>query len=324
MNILEKLIAGVLARKTRWIAKAISIVENNEGIKNKLLADIFRYTGDALVIGITGSPGAGKSSLTDVLTKAIRKKGCPVGIIAVDPSSPFTGGALLGDRIRMQDLALDPDVYIRSMATRGSLGGLARATKEVVKILDASGFPVIIVETVGVGQSELDILTVADTTLVVLNPVSGDYVQTFKAGIMEAADIFVVNKSDLPGAEKTVTEVKGMLDLSNFETGWRPPVVATISLQDKGTEDLWAAIENHQAQQKSNGIGAARRRTKLRQEVLEIVEFELGVKLKQLIEENENLRTIVEKVMDREIDPYNAATKIIEEGFGPNLNLICE
>jgi LAO/AO transport system kinase len=242
---MQKLIEGVVDGKSRFIARAISMVENNDEGKNDLLARIFPHTGKALIIGITGSPGAGKSSLTDVLIKVIRQGGAKVGIIAVDPSSPFTGGALLGDRIRMQDHALDPEVFIRSMATRGRLGGLSRATKDAVKVLDAAGFEVIIVETVGVGQSELEVMTVADTILVVLNPAGGDYIQVIKAGIMELADIFVVNKADLPGAEKTAAEVEAMLDLSTFASGWRPPVVSTVSIQNKGIDHLWSVVEKH-------------------------------------------------------------------------------
>jgi LAO/AO transport system kinase len=312
---MEKIIEGILAGKSRYIARTISMVENNDTGKNDLLAEIFPHTGKAMIIGITGSPGAGKSSLTDVLTKVIRQGGAKVGIIAVDPSSPFTGGALLGDRIRMQDHALDPGVFIRSMATRGRLGGLSRATKDAVKVLDAAGFDVIIVETVGVGQSELDVMTVADTILVVLNPAGGDYIQVIKAGIMELADIFVVNKADLPGADKTAAEVEAMLDLSSFTNGWRPPVVATVSIQNKGIDHLWAVVEKHHQYQKEKGLDREGQQTRLEQEVLEIVEFELVERINRLAKEDEEAKKILNQVLAKELDPYSGALKIINLGI---------
>lgn len=309
---MDKIIEGILSGKIRFIAKAISMVENNHEQKNELMAQIFPRTGKALVLGITGSPGAGKSSLTDALTKTIRKKGYKVGIIAVDPSSPFSGGALLGDRIRMQEHALDSGVYIRSMATRGRLGGLARATKDAVKVLDVAGYEVIIVETVGVGQSELDVMTVADTTLVVLNPAGGDYIQVMKAGIMELADIFVVNKADLPGAQKTMAEVETMLDLSNCANSWRPPVVATISIHHKGIEDLWGAVEKHKSYKKDSKLDQQDHQSRLAQEVMEIVEFELVERINRLVGQNVELQEIMALVKGKKIDPYSGADKILK------------
>jgi LAO/AO transport system kinase len=308
---MKKLIQELLAGKSRSVARAISMVENNDKEKNELLAGIFSHTGKGKIIGITGSPGAGKSSLTDALTKVIRKLGHKVGIIAVDPSSPFTGGAILGDRIRMQDHALDSGVFIRSMATRGRLGGLARATKDAVKVLDAAGFDLIIVETVGVGQSELDIMTVADTILVVLNPAGGDYIQVIKAGIMELADIFVVNKADLPGAPKTVAEVEAMLDLSTFASGWRPPVVSTVSIQNLGIDQLWAMVQKHGQFLEEKGLNREGRHIRLEQEVLEIVEFELVERINRLTKENEEAKKIINQVIIKELDPYSGALKII-------------
>jgi LAO/AO transport system kinase len=199
----QQIVKGVLNGDRRMVARAISLIENEDVNKNSILSELYPHTGKAYVIGITGAPGSGKSSLVDRLLATLRQRGLTVGVIAVDPTSPFTGGAILGDRIRMQEHALDKDIFIRSMGTRGSLGGLSRATKDAIQVLDAFGKDIVVVETVGVGQSEVDIIKYADTTLVVLTPASGDSVQTIKAGIMEIADVFVVNKADLAGADRT-------------------------------------------------------------------------------------------------------------------------
>lgn len=312
---MEKYVQGVLAGDKRSAAKIITLVENDGPEKKKVLSQLHPHTGKAYIIGVTGSPGAGKSSLTDSLTKEIRKQGLTVGIVAVDPSSPFTGGALLGDRIRMQDHALDKGVFIRSMGTRGSLGGLARATKEVVRVLDAYGSNVIIVETVGVGQSELDIMDVADTTLVVLTPGAGDHVQTIKAGIMEIADIFVVNKADLDGAEKVKTEVEGMLDLTCHGNGWRPPVLLTITRTDQGIAELVDAINRHKAHLESTGLFQQARKERLRTEVLEVVEHVLRERINKSVEASQEIAKLVAKVEQREMDPYVAAEEIISHGI---------
>ncbi len=312
---MEKYVQGILAGDKRSTAKIISLVENDGPEKKRVLSQLYPHTGKAYIIGVTGSPGAGKSSLTDCLTKQIRKQGLTVGIIAVDPSSPFTGGALLGDRIRMQDHALDKGVFIRSMGTRGSLGGLARATKEVVRVLDAYGSDVVIVETVGVGQSELDIMDVADTTLVVLTPGAGDHVQTIKAGIMEIADIFVVNKADLDGADKVKTEVEGMLDLSCHGNGWRPPVLLTITRTEQGITDLVDAINRHKAHLESTGSFQQARKERLRTEVLEVVEHVLRARIHKSVEASQDIARLVAKVENREVDPYVAAEEIISVGI---------
>lgn len=311
---MEKYVQGVLAGDKRSAAKIISLVENNGPEKQKVLSQLHPHTGKAYIIGVTGSPGAGKSSLTDCLTKELRKKGLTVGIIAVDPSSPFTGGALLGDRIRMQDHALDKGVFIRSMGTRGSLGGLARATKEAIRVLDAYGSNVIIVETVGVGQSELDIMDVADTTLVVLTPGAGDHIQTIKAGIMEIADIFVVNKADLDGAEKVKTEVEGMLDLNCHGNGWRPPVLLTVTRTERGIIELVDAVNRHKAYLESTGIFQQARKDRLHTEVLEVVEHVLRERIHKSVEASKEIAKLVAKVERREIDPYVAAEEIISHG----------
>lgn len=312
---MKELIDGVLQGKSRSMAKAISIIENNDINKSDLLSALLPHTGKGTLIGITGSPGAGKSSLTDRLIKFIRSQKLKVGVIAVDPSSPFSGGALLGDRIRMQEHVLDPNVYIRSMGTRGSLGGLARVTKEAVKVIDAAGYDVILIETVGVGQSELDIMNIADTTVVILNPGGGDYVQTIKAGIMEIADVFVVNKADLPGADKTASEVEAMLDLASREGKWRPLVVSTVATQDKGIDGLWKAIGDHIADQKEKGLFEQKRQQIQRQEVMDIVDFKLKEIIDQQLRDNKDIQAILKQVDQKELDPYSAANTIIKRGL---------
>ncbi len=308
MKIADELLAG----NRRALARAITLVENEAPEKKELLAALYRHTGRAYVIGITGSPGAGKSSLVDRLTEHIRKSyGLTVGIIAVDPTSPFSGGALLGDRIRMQDHVLDEGVFIRSMGTRGSLGGLSRATKEGIKILDAAGKDVILVETVGVGQSELDIMYAADTTVVVLTPGAGDIIQTLKAGIMEIADVFAVNKADLEGAERTVSEVEAMLDLDR-EREWRPPVIPVVSLHNKGLDNLYQAILQHKEHLESTGHLLEQRQQRLKAEVVEVVLERLKRRISREFKDSGEFEEILEKVIKREIDPYHASDVILE------------
>ncbi|MDQ3699273.1 MAG: methylmalonyl Co-A mutase-associated GTPase MeaB [Gemmatimonadota bacterium] len=307
----ERLLADFDAHRPAALARAVSIVENHRPGFEALLAALHPRLGRARRIGITGPPGAGKSTLTTHLTALYRGQGLSVGVVAVDPTSPFTGGALLGDRIRMESVALDPGVFIRSMATRGSLGGLASTTREVADVLDAFGLDRILVETVGVGQSELDIARTADTSVVVLVPESGDSIQTLKAGLMEIADIFVINKADRPGADRLRNEVELMLGLrmghifrnipahhgvdpkcinnpakaareaANTATGveWTPPVLAAAALRNEGIDDLAAALDRHFAYLEQSGTLRDRRRQRLRERVAEVVEAQVRGRL---------------------------------------------
>ncbi|MFZ5597233.1 MAG: methylmalonyl Co-A mutase-associated GTPase MeaB [Bacillota bacterium] len=309
---LKGLIENFEKGNIRSLARIISIIENEDPLRDEILKETYRMTGKAYVLGITGSPGAGKSSLVDRITTYFRKKGDTVGIIAVDPTSPFSGGALLGDRIRMQDHAVDGGVYIRSMGTRGSLGGLARATKDVVKVLDAFGFKWVIVETVGVGQAELDIMHVADTTMVVLTPGAGDSIQTIKAGIMEIADIFTVNKCDLPGADRVVSEINQMLDLQNDVTKWRPPVVKVSTLDDTGMADLMDALGSHIKYNEESGKKSGFRNEMLKKETLDIVAYRWQRLVNEQLVFGGGVSRILEKVASREKDPYTAAEEILE------------
>ncbi|KMM36625.1 methylmalonyl Co-A mutase-associated GTPase MeaB [Guptibacillus hwajinpoensis] len=298
----------------RALAKAISTVENDSEEKLELLKDIHPMTGRAHYIGMTGSPGAGKSSLVNRLITYLRKQSLTVGVVAVDPTSPFSGGALLGDRVRMAEHFTDPGVFIRSMGTRGSLGGLSRTTKETVRLMDAFGFDVILIETVGVGQSELDIMKIADTIAVVLNPGSGDVVQVFKAGIMEIADLFVVNKADLSGVPKLLAELESMLDIVKHDAPWRPPIVKTVSVRNEGLEELWEKMQIHFAYSKKSGEREARRKTSLEREVIEVVHAEM---MKKLVEQEESRdKSWIEEVTSGSVDPYSAAVRLLEDYVG--------
>ena len=308
---MKELAEKILEGDRRAAARAISMVENNDPDKQEFLSHIYPYTGKAHIIGITGAPGSGKSTLADRLIDYYRKKEQQVGVIAVDPTSPFTGGAILGDRIRMQEHALDPGVFIRSMGSRGSLGGLSRATREAVTILDAMGRDVIMVETVGVGQSEVDIVKMADTTLVVLTPAGGDSVQTLKAGIMEIADIFVVNKADLEGADRTIREVNMMLDLGQAK-GWRPPVVATKTLKNEGLEDLYATVGEHHTYLKAEGRLQEFRKRRARLEILELVENKIKDRVWEQVHDEKYFDKLLEQILKKTLDPYSAADQILE------------
>ncbi|GBF12535.1 MAG: methylmalonyl Co-A mutase-associated GTPase MeaB [Tepidibacillus sp.] len=268
---MENLLKQILEGNKRSVGKAISIIENDLPEKVELLNQLYPYTGHAKVIGITGPPGAGKSTLVDAIIQVIRQTGAKVGVIAVDPTSPFTGGAILGDRIRMQKHALDPNVFIRSMGSRGTLGGLAKATREVVRVLDSMGNDYILIETVGVGQSELEIINVADTIMVVLHPGGGDTIQAFKAGLMEIADLFVINKSDLPGVEKLIHEIEMLIEMTKINANWKPPIIKTISTNQVGLEELWAALQNHQQYLIERGVLQKQRTSFLKREVVELL-----------------------------------------------------
>jgi LAO/AO transport system kinase len=306
---IEKLLSG----QPRAIARAITIVENDAEASAGLMKAVFPNTGKALVIGITGAPGAGKSSLVDKLAFHYREKGEKIGIIAVDPSSPFSGGAILGDRIRMATLGLDKNVFIRSMATRGNLGGLSRATVDAVAILDAAGFDKVIVETVGVGQDEVEIVKTADVSVVVLVPGMGDDIQAIKAGIMEIGDVFVINKSDREGVVRMQKEIEALLNLAHRPDMWNPPIVKTIATENKGIEDLAAAIESYRAFQQTEDTNPTRRQAIARWRLLEILQERL---LSDLLSQNgtsEKLDRLAAEIAEKKSDPYSAVEKLLEK-----------
>lgn len=305
------LIDQITRGDARAVARAISKVEDNSKNATELMKQVFPHTGKGLVIGITGAPGAGKSSLVDKLALHYRKQDERVGIVAVDPSSPFSGGAILGDRIRMQALGLDQGVFIRSMATRGSLGGLARATVDAVSIMDAAGYSKVIVETVGVGQDEVEIVKAADISVVVLVPGMGDDIQAIKAGIMEIGDVFVINKADRDGAFTTEKELEALLSLSTREDGWHPPIIKTVATEGKGIEELAAAIEDYRKFHFKTDLGALRRRAIARWRILELLRERLVSRTLESNSASERLDHLADQVARREQDPYSAVEELI-------------
>ncbi|MHA1973878.1 MAG: methylmalonyl Co-A mutase-associated GTPase MeaB [Candidatus Hodarchaeales archaeon] len=318
---MEDLVKGVLQGNRRAIARAISLIENNPDQCPDFIKKIYPATGKAFIIGITGAPGSGKSTLVNSLTQEFRKKGKRVGIIAVDPTSPFSGGALLGDRIRMDGLTSDKNIFIRSMGSRGSLGGLSKATIDASRVLDAAGFELIIIETVGAGQSEVDIVRVADCSIVIGIPGTGDAVQAIKAGILEIANIYVVNKSDRPGASEIANELKLLisLDPKAKEKGrWKIPVILTSSYKNTGIEELAATIEKYQKfleDPVNYQYAWEQEMMKRKHEIHEIIKVEIFENMLTSLVNKQKWEEILRNVIDKKVDPYSAASAILDPLF---------
>jgi LAO/AO transport system kinase len=310
---LEELTDGVRGGDRRALARAISLVENGDPLAYPVVRELYPATGAAAVVGVTGPPGVGKSSLIAALVEHVREAGLTVGVVSVDPSSPFSRGALLGDRIRLSDHFLDPGVYIRSMGTRGHLGGLAETTLQAVLLLDASGKDLVFVETVGAGQSEVEVTGIADTVLLVLMPGSGDSVQALKAGIMEIPDVIAVNKSDHPAAKTMLNEVRSIVGLADPER--RPPIILTEALRGENVAELWAALEAHRAALASDGRLEERRRRNLAREVFAVASSRAKSHLEEAVADDPELRRLLDAVERRELDPLTAVREIMEKVF---------
>jgi LAO/AO transport system kinase len=314
---MEEAAQRLLAGDQRTLSRLISLLERGDPRAAKVLRSIDPHTGAAYTIGITGPPGAGKSTIVDRLTELLRGQGLTVGIIGVDPSSPFSGGALLGDRVRMQRHYLDPGVFIRSVATRGHSGGLSRIVKGIIRLLDAARTDIVLVETVGVGQTELGIVGVADTILLTLVPESGDAIQTLKAGVMEVADIYLVNKADRGGADHLAAAINAMVQMVNAHSDWSPPALLTTAQSGQGIEELWDRIQDHREVLYSTAELARRRGAHRQREFLETVEEELGRRLKALVENDPALVATMEKVANREVEPYSSAMEFLDSPYLP-------
>ena len=307
----SELVAAARSGDRGALARLLSLVERGGRGAHEVGRVTFPLAGQGYTIGLTGAPGAGKSTLTSALVAAVRKRGERIAVLAIDPSSPYTGGAILGDRVRMGEHALDEGVFIRSMATRGHLGGLALATPEAVRVLDVAGFGWVLIETVGVGQVEVEVAGAADTTVVVVNPGWGDRVQANKAGLMEIADVFVINKADRPGADTTRRDLESMLDLSGAGEGsWRPPVISTVSTTGEGASELWDAVVAHRAHLESTGGLAARREQRVRDELALIVEQRLRARVEELLGAAGRERLEADVVAGR-LDPWSAADRVL-------------
>ena len=312
---LEELTAGVRSGDRRALARAITLVENGDQLSYELVRELYPETGKAFVIGVTGPPGVGKSSLIGALIRHVREQGRTVGVISVDPSSPFTQGALLGDRIRLSDHFLDPGVFIRSMGTRGHLGGLAEATLQAALLLDAAGKELVLLETVGAGQSEVEVIGIADTVLLVLMPGSGDSVQALKAGIMEIPDVIAINKMDHPAAKTMLNEVRSILTLDR-DRDWRPPIVLTEALRGENVPVLWEKLEEHRAFLEAGGLLEERRRRNLAGEVFAVATSRAKAHLQATVADEPELRRLLDEVQARELDPLSAVREILEKVYG--------
>jgi LAO/AO transport system kinase len=310
----ETLLEGVRSGDRRALARSITLVENGDALAEELVRDLYPETGNAYAIGITGPPGVGKSSLISALVRHVRAEERRVGVVSVDPSSPFTQGALLGDRIRLADHFLDKDVFIRSMGTRGHLGGLAEASLQALLLLDASGKELVFLETVGAGQSEVEVIGIADTVVLVLMPGSGDSVQALKAGIMEIPDVIAINKKDHPAAKTMLNEVRSILSLDR-DRAWRPPIVLTEATRDENVGELWEQISAHRAYLESEGLLDERRRQNLAGEVFAVASGRAKQHLERAVRDDPELRRLLDEVQRRELDPLSAVREILGKVF---------